>query len=87
VQWTSFDYGVLAIGLVIGLVARLVVPGRRPVNLFLALALGAAGAWGGMYTGERFGFFKHGQSIGYVTAAAGALAVLVVFVALFRRQD
>jgi uncharacterized membrane protein YeaQ/YmgE (transglycosylase-associated protein family) len=86
VRAAAFDYWVIGIGLLVGLVARFVVPGRRPMNVFLALALGAAGAYGGVLVAEHYGFFRHGQSVGYVTALAGAVAVMVVFVALFRRQ-
>jgi uncharacterized membrane protein YeaQ/YmgE (transglycosylase-associated protein family) len=48
--------------------------------------VGAAGAYGGVLVAEHYGFFRHGQVVGYVTALAGAVAVMVVFVALFRRQ-
>jgi uncharacterized membrane protein YeaQ/YmgE (transglycosylase-associated protein family) len=82
---TNFDYWILGIGLVVGLVARFVVPGRRPLNVILALALGAGGAWGSVIAAERYGLFKHGDRAGLVIAVAGAVAVIAVFVALFRR--
>jgi uncharacterized membrane protein YeaQ/YmgE (transglycosylase-associated protein family) len=82
---TNFDYWVLGIGLVVGLVARFVVPGRRPLNIVLALALGAAGAWGAVAAATRFALFKPGEHAGLVVAAAGAVALIAVFVALFRR--
>jgi len=83
----TFEQTVVAIGLAIGLVARFVVPGRRPMNILLALALGAGGAYGGIVLAERFGLARHGDRSEYVIAAAGAAILLVLFVALFRKQS
>ncbi len=82
----TFDHTVVAIGLAVGLVARFVVPGRRPLNILLALALGAGGAYGAMILVERFGLARHGDRAEYVVAVAGAAILLILFVAIFRRQ-
>ncbi len=83
----TFDHTVVAIGLAVGLLARFVVPGRRPLNIFLALALGAGGAYGSILLAERFGLARHGERAEYVVAVAGAAILLILFVALFRRQN
>lgn len=82
----TFVQTVVAIGLAVGLVARFVVPGRRPMNIVLALALGAGGAYGAIVLAERLGLTRHGERAEYVVAAAGAAILLVLFVAIFRRQ-
>jgi uncharacterized membrane protein YeaQ/YmgE (transglycosylase-associated protein family) len=81
----TYDYWVIAIGLAIGLAARFVVPGRRPMNALLAMVLGAAGAYGGVHLGQRFALLKPGETGGFLLAAVGAVVVLALFVALFRR--
>lgn len=81
----TYDYWVVAIGLAVGLIARFVVPGRRPLNLLVALGLGAVGAYGGVYAAQRYALVKAGDTGGLILAAAGAVALLMVFVALFRR--
>jgi uncharacterized membrane protein YeaQ/YmgE (transglycosylase-associated protein family) len=79
---------VIAIGLAIGLVARLTVPGKRPFNVLLALALGAGGAYGAVEAGLHYEFFKPGEvSSLLIFAVAGALILLVLYVAVFRSRS
>jgi uncharacterized membrane protein YeaQ/YmgE (transglycosylase-associated protein family) len=54
----TYDYTVVAIGLVAGLVARFVVPGRRPLNVLLAMILGAGGAYGAVYAARYYKFIR-----------------------------
>lgn len=82
----TYDYWVVAIGLAIGLAARFVVPGRRPMNILVALLLGAAGAYGGVLAAQKYDLVKPGDIGGFIVAAAGAVVLLILFVALFRRQ-
>lgn len=82
----KYTVWVIAIGLAIGFVARLTVPGRRPINALLALALGAAGAYGAVEAGLHYGFFKPGEASGLIFAVAGALVLLVLYVAIFRSR-
>ncbi len=84
----KYTVWVIAIGLAVGLIARLTVPGRRPINALLALALGAAGAYGAVEAGLRFEFFKPGEATGLlIFAVAGAVILLVLYVAIFRSRS
>lgn len=83
----TYEYWVVALGLAIGLAARFVVPGRRPINAGLAMILGAAGAYGGVHLGQRLALLKPGETGGFILAGVGAVVVLVLFVALFRRRS
>jgi uncharacterized membrane protein YeaQ/YmgE (transglycosylase-associated protein family) len=83
---TRFETSTIVIGLVIGLVGRFVIPGKRPINVFLSLAIGAAGAYAAMHYGIQFGLFKSGEMGGYIIAGAGAVIPLVLYAALFRNN-
>ena len=66
-------------GLIIGLVARAVMPGRQHMGLLLTMLLGMGGAWLGGLVGRMTGMYEEGRPAGFGMALAGALIVLVVY--------
>jgi uncharacterized membrane protein YeaQ/YmgE (transglycosylase-associated protein family) len=66
-------------GLVIGLLARAVLPGRQHMGLILTMILGMAGAWLGGLIGRLTGMYEEGRPAGFMMALAGALVVLIVY--------
>jgi uncharacterized membrane protein YeaQ/YmgE (transglycosylase-associated protein family) len=83
-SFSRYEVTTLLIGLAVGLVGRFVIPGRRPINVLLALALGAIGAYAAMHFGIQFGLFKAAETGGYIIILAGAVIPLVLYAALFR---
>jgi len=66
-------------GLVIGLLARAVMPGRQHMGLILTMLLGMAGAWLGGLIGRMTGMYKEGHPAGFFMALVGAVIVLFVY--------
>ncbi len=66
-------------GLLIGLVARAVMPGRQHMGLILTMILGLVGAWLGGLIGRATGMYKEGHPAGWFMALVGALIVLFVY--------
>jgi len=67
-------------GLVIGLLARAVMPGRQHMGLILTMILGLVGAWLGGLIGRVTGIYKEpGHPTGWLMALVGALVVLFIF--------
>ena len=66
-------------GLVIGLVARAVMPGSQHMGLILTMILGLVGAWLGGLIGRMTGLYKEGHPAGWFMALIGALIVLFVY--------
>ena len=66
-------------GLIIGLVARAVMPGRQHMGLILTMLLGMVGAWLGGLIGRVTGMYEEGRPAGFVMAVVGALVVLLVY--------
>lgn len=67
------------IGLVIGLVARLLMPGRDPMGFILTALLGIVGAWFGSWIGVQTGMYGQGEPAGFLMAVVGALVVLFIY--------
>ncbi|MBC7740704.1 MAG: GlsB/YeaQ/YmgE family stress response membrane protein [Bdellovibrionaceae bacterium] len=74
--------GVLAtifIGLVIGVVARFLMPGRDPMGFILTAVLGIIGAWLGSWIGVQTGMYASGEPAGFIMSVIGAVLVLFVY--------
>ena len=69
------------IGLVIGAVAKLLIPGRQPGGLLGTIAAGIAGAWIARWAADNFGLYVPlpGQFAGFASSVAGAIGVLLVW--------
>jgi uncharacterized membrane protein YeaQ/YmgE (transglycosylase-associated protein family) len=66
----------ILIGLVIGLVAKFLLPGRDGGGLILTTLLGIAGSFVGSYTGQLLGLYGPGQPAGFVMSVIGAMLLL-----------
>jgi len=66
-------------GLVIGLVARAVMPGSQHMGLVVTMILGPLGAWLGGLIGRLTGMYKEGHPAGWFMALIGALVVLFIY--------
>jgi uncharacterized membrane protein YeaQ/YmgE (transglycosylase-associated protein family) len=66
-------------GLLIGLVARAIMPGRQHMGLILTMILGLVGAWLGGFIGRVTGMYKEGHPTGWFMALLGALIVLFIY--------
>jgi uncharacterized membrane protein YeaQ/YmgE (transglycosylase-associated protein family) len=71
--------GTLIIGLLAGLVARFLMPGRDAAGFIVTIVLGVAGAFLATWLGQRLGWYREGQTAGFIGAVVGALIILVVY--------
>lgn len=76
--------GIIVIGLVVGLIARFLTPGRDPGGIIVTIAIGIAGSVLATYGGQALGLYAAGEPAGFVGSVVGAV-VLLVLVRLFRR--
>ncbi|MBS0545955.1 MAG: GlsB/YeaQ/YmgE family stress response membrane protein [Proteobacteria bacterium] len=76
--------GTIIIGLIVGLVARLLHPGKDGVGLIMTALLGIAGAMLATFGGQAIGIYQAGQPAGFVGAVVGAIIILVVVTRLKR---
>ena len=76
---------IVVIGFVIGLIARLLMPGRDPGGFILTILLGIAGSFVATYIGQHFGWYRQGQPAGFIGAILGSILILLVYRLLTRR--
>ena len=76
----------ILIGLVIGIIAKLLMPGRDPGGFIITTLLGIAGAFVARFIGERMGWYGPGDAVGFIAAVGGAMLLLLIYRLLFRRK-
>jgi uncharacterized membrane protein YeaQ/YmgE (transglycosylase-associated protein family) len=64
-------------GLVVGLVARALLPGPDPHGLIVTAIVGIAGGWLGGRIGRWLGWYQEGHSAGFVMSVVGAMILLL----------
>jgi len=69
----------LVFGLVVGVVAKLIMPGNDPGGLVLTIVLGIAGAMLGGWIGRVMGLYREGEAAGFIMAVVGAVVVLGLY--------
>jgi uncharacterized membrane protein YeaQ/YmgE (transglycosylase-associated protein family) len=67
------------IGFVVGLMARILMPGRDPMGIIMTTALGIGGSYLGAYGADYFGIAPEGTWQAFGIALAGAFVVLAVY--------
>lgn len=78
--------GWILFGLVVGAVAKLVMPGRDPGGIIVTMLLGIAGAVLGGFAGRAMGLYGEGDAAGFLMSLVGAVVLLVAYRAMSRRR-
>lgn len=71
--------GWILFGLIVGALAKLVMPGRDPGGIIVTMLLGIAGAVLGGFIGQALGFYGEGEAAGFVMSFIGAVVLLVLY--------
>lgn len=69
----------LIIGLVIGAVAKLLMPGKDGGGIWITMALGIAGSLLATYLGRFLGWYAEGQAAGFIMSVVGAIVLLLIY--------
>lgn len=75
----------LIIGLLAGIVAKLLMPGRDPGGFIVTMLLGVAGAFVATWLGQAVGWYQAGEGAGFIGAVVGAVILLIVYRLVKRR--
>jgi len=76
----------LIVGLVVGALAKLFMPGRDPGGFIVTMLIGVAGAFTAGYLGSAMGFYKGTGGPGLIASILGAMLLLVVYRLATRRR-
>ncbi len=70
---------VLIIGLIVGALAKLIMPGRDPGGMFVTMLLGVAGSLVGGFIGRLLGLYGPNQGAGFIVSTLGAILLLAFY--------
>jgi uncharacterized membrane protein YeaQ/YmgE (transglycosylase-associated protein family) len=73
-------------GLVVGVIAKLLMPGRDPGGFIVTILLGIAGALVGGFLGRAMGFYAESQTAGYLMSIVGAVILLGLYRMMVKRN-
>jgi uncharacterized membrane protein YeaQ/YmgE (transglycosylase-associated protein family) len=76
----------IVFGLVIGITAKLLMPGKDPGGFIITMLLGIAGALVGGFVGRAMGFYGPNQGAGWLMSILGAIILLALYRMLVRRR-
>lgn len=74
------------IGLIVGAVAKLIMPGKDPGGIVITILIGIAGSILFTYLGQFMGLYEEGQSAGFIGSVVGAIILLAVY-RLFKKTS
>jgi uncharacterized membrane protein YeaQ/YmgE (transglycosylase-associated protein family) len=66
-------------GLIIGAIAKFVMPGDDPGGIIVTILIGIAGAFVGGYLGQTLGWYQPGEAAGWIASIVGALLLLGLY--------
>ncbi|HUL64737.1 MAG TPA: GlsB/YeaQ/YmgE family stress response membrane protein [Burkholderiaceae bacterium] len=75
----------IIIGLIVGLLARFLMPGDDKMGLILTAALGIGGSLVATYAGQALGWYAAGEGAGFIASLIGAIVLLAIF-HVFRKK-
>lgn len=76
----------IVFGLVVGIIAKLLMPGRDPGGFIVTILLGIAGAMIGGFVGRAMGLYGPNQSAGWLVSILGAIILLALYRMMVRRR-
>jgi len=78
--------GTILIGFIVGIVAKLLMPGRDPGGFIITTLLGIAGAFVAKYIGQALGWYSENDSAGFLASVVGAIILLALYRLTFGRS-
>ncbi len=67
------------VGLIVGVIARFVYPGRQPMGWIATLLLGIGGALVAGWGGQAIGFYRADEPAGFIGSVVGAMILLFIY--------
>jgi uncharacterized membrane protein YeaQ/YmgE (transglycosylase-associated protein family) len=76
----------LIIGLVIGAIAKLIMPGKDPGGIIVTMLLGVVGALIAGFLGRAIGWYHEGEPAGFIASVIGAILLLTIYRMIIARR-
>ena len=69
----------ILIGFIVGIVAKFLMPGRDPSGFFITAIIGIVGSVIATFLGQALGFYRPGESAGFIAAVLGSIIQLFLY--------
>ncbi len=69
----------LIIGLVVGAIAKFIMPGKDPGGIIVTILIGIAGALLAGFLGRTLGWYAEGDAVGLIASVVGAILLLIIY--------
>jgi len=79
--------GWIIFGLIVGIVAKFLMPGRDPGGFVITAIIGIVGALLGGYLGRAIGWYREGDPVGFVVAVLGSIILLALYRMMMGRRQ
>ncbi len=76
----------LLFGLIVGALARFIVPGREPGGWVISMILGVMGSFLAGFIGRSLGWYRDGEPAGFVMSVLGAVILVAIYHVVTRRR-
>jgi uncharacterized membrane protein YeaQ/YmgE (transglycosylase-associated protein family) len=76
----------LIIGLVVGALAKLIMPGKDPGGIIVTILIGIAGSLIATFLGRAFGWYRPGEGAGFIMSLLGAILLLWIYRMVLARR-
>lgn len=70
--------GTIIVGLIVGAIARFIMPGEQKMGWIMTILLGVGGSFAAGFVGQALGWYQAGQGAGWIASVVGALVLLFV---------
>lgn len=78
-------YAIL-IGLIVGIIAKLLMPGRDPGGFIITTIIGIVGAVIAKFIGQGLGWYREGEPVGFIASVVGAMLLLYIYRLTVRKR-
>jgi len=74
------------IGLIVGIVAKFLMPGKDPGGFIITAIIGIVGSFVATWIGQAIGWYQTGQTAGFIASVIGAIVLLLIYGMAFKRK-
>jgi uncharacterized membrane protein YeaQ/YmgE (transglycosylase-associated protein family) len=76
----------LIIGLIVGALAKFIMPGKDPGGIIVTILIGIAGSLIATFLGRALGWYREGQGAGFIMSLIGAILLLWIYRVVLARR-
>lgn len=76
----------ILIGLIVGALAKFIMPGKDPGGIIVTILLGIGGSIAATYLGQVIGVYRAGEKAGFIGAVIGAILILWVYRIIIKKR-